>query len=122
MDNQNQKAKVTELPPQYFSRDDLIIEQLRDIGKRLDRIETRQYFLEEKLETTRKEIKDVRNELNERIDKAEIVLHGRIDKVETSFKDEINDLRNDMKSFIRHSQILTASVVGLVFAFFFSLK
>ena len=118
----NQKAKVTELPPQYFSRDDLIIEQLRDIGKRLDRIETRQYFLEEKLETTRKEIKDVRDELNERINKVEIVLHGRIDKVETSFKDEINDLRNDMKSFIRHSQILTASVVGLVFAFFFSLK
>ena len=96
----NQKAKVTELPPQYFSRDDLIIEQLRDIGKRLDRVETRLDRIENRQFQLEEEIKNVRDEL----------------------RDEIKDLRNDMKSFIRHSQILTASVVGLVFAFFFSLK
>lgn len=78
--------------PLAFTRDDFILSQLRDI--------------KDGQRDLRQELKEARQELNGRMDRME----NRMDKIE-----------NEMRSMIRHSQILTVSVLGLIAAVVFSL-
>ena len=99
-----------------ISINDLIYAQVKDLGKRMDRLEKnldvtrtelnarmdrlehRQDKLEEKLETTRKE-------LNARMDKQE-------EKIE-KLADKIDALRNDLRGGLNHGQIATISAIGV---------
>lgn len=84
---------------------DLIYAQVKDLGKRMDRLEHRQDRLEEKLETTRQEI-------NQRMDRIE----NRMDKLEN----KIDALHNEIKSSKGHISIANISTVGIALAVIYS--
>ena len=71
-----------------LTRDDFILLQLREIR--------------EDIRDVRGEIKDVRKELNDRMDKLEDNFNSRMGKVE-----------NEVRSAMRHSQIMAGSVVAI---------
>ena len=73
--------------PSLLTRDDLILERLKDI-------------------------KEGQRELNARMDK----LDARIDKLEDNFNGRMNKLENEVRNSTRHTQIMTASVVGIALA------
>ena len=105
------KTKTVDMPAQtVYTRDDYILDSLKDLREAMRDLKDGQKEL-------RQEIKEVRKELHGRCDKIEeeirdvrTELHGRCDKIE-----------NEMRNMIRHSQILTASVFGLIVAVIFSL-
>ena len=73
--------------PSPLTRDDLILERLKDI-------------------------KEGQRELNTRIDK----LAARMDRLEDNFNGRMNKLENEVRNSSRHTQIMTASVVGIALA------
>ena len=92
-----------------MSHDDLFYEYLKDLGKRMDRLEHRQDKLEEKLEITRQE-------LNERIDNLE-------DEIER-LADKIDSLKNLRESYlISHDACIAFSCIiiaaGTLYALIF---
>ena len=95
-DTQEQTRQVVNM-----TIDDLIYAQVKDLGKRMDRLEHRQDRLEEKLETTRQEI-------NQRMDKQD----AKIDKL----ADKIDALHNEIKSSTGHISIANISTVGIALA------
>ena len=101
-------AEIQEQAPQTVTMtiNDLIYAQVKDLGKRMDRLETRQDRLEEKLDITRRE-------LNARMDKQD-------EKIE-KLADKIDALRNDMKSSSNHGNIMTATVVGIALGVLYSI-
>lgn len=80
---------------------DLIYSQVKELGKRMDRLENRMDKLEGKIE-----------KLSERIDKQD----EKIDKL----ADRIDALRRDLQTGSNHGQILTASVIGIAIAVIYS--
>ena len=70
-----------------FTRDDLILERLSELKAGQNEL--------------RQEIKEVRRELNERIDR----LENRMDRFDT-----------ELRNVARHSQMMTASVIGIALA------
>ena len=97
-ENVQQEVKIT--------INDLIYTQVKDLGKRMDRLENRMDKLEERLDTTRRE-------LNARMDK----LDERIDKL----ADKIDGLRRDMNTSTNHGQIANISTIGIAIAVIYSL-
>lgn len=93
-----------------ISYDEMIYQQVQDLGKRMDRMERRMDKLEERLDTTRQE-------LNQRMDKLEAKLEKQDEKIE-KLADKIDALRRDLTGGNQHNQILTAtgsaSLVALV--------
>ena len=79
-----------------MSINDLIYGQLKELGKRMDRLEHRQDRLEEKLEITRQE-------LNKRMDKQDEKIESKID------------------SSSNHGQIANITTVGIALAVIYSL-
>ena len=96
-----------------ISVNDLIFAQLKDLGKRMDRLEHRQDRLEEKVERTRQELSETRRELNARMDKQD----EKIDKL----ADKIDDLHKEIKASTNHGQIANISTVGIAIAVIYSL-
>ena len=97
-ENVQQKVKIT--------INDLIYTQVKDLGKRMDRLENRMDKLEERLDTTRRE-------LNARMDK----IYERIDKL----ADKIDGLCCDMNTSTNHGQIANISTIGIAIAVIYSL-
>ncbi|MBR1806337.1 MAG: hypothetical protein IJ774_08140 [Selenomonadaceae bacterium] len=77
-----QREKTTPL-----TRDDLILERLKDL-------------------------KDGQREINARMDK----LDARMDRLEDNFNARMNKLENEVRGSSRHTQIMTATVVGIALA------
>lgn len=71
------------------------------ILQKLDNLERSIEHVRERVKAVSDEVKDVRKEFN-----------GRMDNLEA----EIRDVRNEMRSSIRHGQIITASVIGIALA------
>ena len=77
-----------------FSRDDLILERLKDL-------------------------KDGQRELDARIDKLDEKIDKLDEKIDTTRKElsnRIGSLENEVRNSTRHTQIMTASVVGVALA------
>lgn len=118
-DTQEQTRQVVNM-----TIDDLIYAQVKDVGKRMDRLEKtlesttqelnkrmdrlehRQDRLEEKLEITRQEI-------NQRMDRIE----NRMDKLEN----KIDALHNEIKSSTGHISIANISTVGIALGVLYSI-
>ena len=88
-----------------ISVNDLIFAQLKDLGKRMDRLEHRQDRLEEKVERTRQELSETRRELNARMDKQD-------EKIE-KLADKIDRLANKIDASSNHGQIATITTIGI---------
>ena len=73
--------------PSPLTRDDLILERLKDL-------------------------KEGQRELNARMDK----LDARIDKLEDNFNGRMNKLENEVRNSTRHTQIMTVSFTGIALA------
>lgn len=78
-----------------LTRDDFILLQLREIREDIRDVRG-------EIKDLRNEIKDVRKELNDRMDKLEDNFNSRMGKVE-----------NEVRSAMRHSQIMAGSVVAI---------
>ena len=87
---------------------DLIYTQVKDLGKRMDRIENRMDKLETRMEKLDEKIDNTRKELSTRMDKQD----AKIEKL----SDKIDELRNDIRSSSNHGNIMTASVVSIALA------
>ncbi|MBR4153360.1 MAG: hypothetical protein IKT98_10435 [Selenomonadaceae bacterium] len=90
-----------------------ILSQLKDIGKRLDRIETRLDRLETRQDKLEEKIEITRRELNTRLDKQE----EKIDKL----ADKIDELRRDIVANSNHVSISNISTLGIAVAVIYSL-
>lgn len=109
-----------------MSISDLIYAQVKDLGKRMDRIEHRQDKLEEKLETTRQELNGRMDKLESRMDKLDAKIDGvrrelnaRMDKQDAKIDklaDKIDALHNEIKSSTGHISIANISTVGIALA------
>ena len=77
----------------------------QELSQRMDRLERRQDRLEEKLET-------MRQELNARMDKQD-------EKIE-KLADKIDALGNKIDSAMNHGQIITVSAVGIAVSVMYS--
>ena len=80
--------------PTPFSRDDLILERLKDI-------------------------KEGQRELDARIDKLDAridKLDAKIDITRQELSNRIGSLENEVRNSVRHTQIMTATVVGVALA------
>lgn len=78
-----------------LTRDDFIIMQLREIR--------------EDIRDLRGEIKDVRNEMKE----TKRELNARMDKLEDTLNARMGKVENEVRSAMRHSQIMAGSVVAI---------
>ena len=87
--------------PVRISIHDLIYSQLKDLGKRMDRLEVRMDKLETRIE-----------KLSERMDKQ----GEKIDKL----SDKIEALRRDLMNGSNHGQIATISTIGIALAVIYS--
>ena len=114
-----------------MSINDLIYAQVKDLGKRMDRLEKtldsttqelnkrmdrlehRQDKLEEKLEITRQEF-------NARMDKIEARMDKQDDKIDR-LADKIDALHNEIKSSTGHISIANISTVGIALAVIYSI-
>ena len=90
---------------------DLIYAQVKDLGKRMDRIENRMDKLDERMDKL-----DARmDKLNARMDKQD----EKIDKL----ADKIDSLHRDIITSNNHGNIMTASLIGIalsaIYAAFF---
>ena len=85
---QIQEEKVT------ITTADLIYSQVKDLGKRMDRLENRMDKLELRIE-----------KLAERMDKQD----EKIDRL----ADKIDELRRDLMGGTNHNQVMTGSVVAI---------
>ncbi|MBR0260409.1 MAG: hypothetical protein IJQ85_01310 [Selenomonadaceae bacterium] len=95
-------AQVQEQQQQVnISVNDLIFAQIKDLGKRMDRLEHRQDKLEEKLDLTRRE-------LNNRMDKQD-------EKIE-KLADKIDKLADKIDSSSNHGQISNITTIGIALA------
>ena len=92
---------------------DLIYAQVKDLGKRMDRLETRMDRIENRLDTTRQEFNARLDKVDARIDK----LDERIDKL----SEKIDGLRRDMNTSTNHGQIANISTIGIAIAVIYSL-
>ena len=97
---------------------DLIYAQVKDLGKRMDRIENRMDKLDERMDKL-----DARmDKLNARMDK----LNARMDKQDEKIDklaDKIDSLHRDIITSNNHGNIMTASLIGIalsaIYAAFF---
>ena len=103
MPETEQKEQSARIIP--LTVNDMILMQVQELGKRMDRLERRQDKLEEKLEATRQE-------LNARMDKQD-------DKIE-KLADKIDALGNKIDSAMNHGQIITVSAVGIAISVMYS--
>lgn len=120
-----------------MSISELIYAQVKDLGKRMDRLEHRQDKLEEKLETTRQELNGRMDKLDEKIDGVRWELNARMDKQDAKIDsvreelsarmdkqdakidklaDKIDALHNEIKSSTGHISIANISTVGIALA------
>ena len=81
-----------------LSRDELILERLNDLKEG-------QRELKAELQTTKRELKA-------ELQTTKLELNDRMDRIET----RMDRIENEMRSVGRHSQIMTASVVGIALA------
>ena len=95
-----------EKPAVQITTNDLIYSQVKDLSKRMDRLENRMDKLEDKLETTRRE-------LTARLDKQE-------EKIER-LADKIDELRRDLSTGTNHGQIANITTVGIALAVIYSI-
>lgn len=93
-ENVQQEVKIT--------INDLIYTQVKDLGKRMDRLENRMDKIDARID-----------KLDARIDK----LDERIDKL----ADKIDGLRRDMNTSTNHGQIANISTIGIAIAVIYSL-
>ena len=84
---------------------DLIYAQVKDLGKRMDRLENRMDKFDARMDKLDEKIDTTRKELNARMDKQD----EKIDKL----SDKIDDLRKDLTTSSNHGNIMTASVIGI---------
>ena len=112
-------AEVQEQTQQIvnMSINDLIYLQVKELGKRMDRLEHRQDRLEEKLEITRREINDRMDKQDTKIEELRRELSGRIDKLE----DKIDKLSDKIDSSGNHGQIATITTIGIALGVLYSL-
>lgn len=87
---------------------DLIYAQIKDLGKRMDRIETRMDKLESRIEKLEEKLTFTSKDLNDRMNQQD----AKIEKL----SDKIDALRNDIRSSSNHGNIMTASVVSIALA------
>lgn len=85
---------------------DLIYAQVKDLGNRMDRLETRMDKLENRMD-----------KLEERINKLDEKINDRIDKL----AEKIDGLRRDMNTSTNHGQIANISTIGIAIAVIYSL-
>ena len=83
-----------EKPTVQITMQDLIYSQVKDLGKRMDRLEGRMDKLEMRIE-----------KLAERMDKQD----DKIDRL----ADKIDELRRDLMGGTNHNQVMTGSVVAI---------
>ncbi len=93
-ENVQQEVKIT--------ISDLIYTQVKDLGKRMDRLENRMDKIDARID-----------KLDARIDK----LDERIDKL----AEKIDGLRRDMNTSTNHGQIANISTIGIAIAVIYSL-
>ena len=85
-----------------LSKSDLIYSQVKDLGKRMDRLENRMDKLEQRIE-----------KLSERMDRQD----AKIEKL----ADKIDELRNDLRGASNHGQISMITTIGIALAVIYSL-
>ena len=95
-----------EKPTVQITTQDLILSQVQELGKRMDRLEKRMDKLEEKFDENRREF-------NQKLEKQE-------EKIE-KLADKIDALRRDLTGGSQHNQILTATVSASLIAIVISL-
>lgn len=95
-----------------LSINDLIYTQVKELGKRMDRIETRMDKLETRMDKLNEKIEDTRREFNARMDKQD----AKIEKL----ADKIDALHNEIKSSTGHISIANISTVGIALAVIYS--
>ena len=92
-------AQVQEQQQQVsISINDLIYAQVKDLGKRMDR-------LEKNLDLTR-------TELNSRTDRIERRMDKQDEKIER-LADKIDELRNEMKSSSNHGRLINITIADI---------
>lgn len=99
-DTQEQAQQIVTM-----SINDLIYAQIKELGKRMDRLENRMDKLEEKIERTQQEI-------NTRMDKQDAKIERLADKIDA--------LHNEIKSSTSHISIANISTVGIALAVIYS--
>ena len=87
--------------PTPFSRDDLILERLKDIKEGQRELDARIDKLDARID-----------KLDARIDK----LDAKIDITRQELSNRIGSLENEVRNSVRHTQIMTATVVGVALA------
>ena len=92
-----------------ISINDLIYAQVKDLGKRMDRLEHRQDRLEEKLETTRRELNARMDKQDEKIEK----LADKIDALDKKVDEKIDRLASKIDTSSNHGQIATITTIGI---------
>lgn len=103
---------------------DLIYTQMKELGKRMDRLEHRQDKLEEKLEITRQEFNSRMDKLDEKINTVRAELNSRMDKQDEKIEklaDKIDALHNEIKSSTGHISIANISTVAIAVGVLYSL-
>lgn len=107
-DIQEQQSQVVTM-----TINDLIYTQVKDLGKRMDRIE--------------KGLDNTRQELNQRMDRIEKELdrvNARIDKQDAKIEklaDKIDALHNEIKSSTGHISIANITTVGIALAVIYAI-
>lgn len=91
---------------------DLIYSQVKDLGKRMDR-------LEKNMDVTRQELNQRMDRIENRMDKLESRIEKQDEKID-KLADRIDALRRDLQTGSNHGQILTASVIGIAIAVIYS--
>lgn len=109
-------AQVQEQQQQVnISVNDLIFAQLKDLGKRMDRLEHRQDRLEEKLERNRQELSETRRELNARMDKQDEKIEKLADKID-SFRDRADTNRWGLPNISSFDLWYIVVTIGVLYA------
>ena len=89
---------------------DLIYAQVKDLGKRMDR-------LEKNLDVTRQDI----NARMDRIERRQDKLEEKIDALDKKVDDKIDRLASKIDSSSNHGQISTITTIGIALAVIYSI-
>lgn len=105
-------AEEQEIKSVTISINDLIYGQVKELGKRMDRLEVHLDKIETRMDKQDEKIE----KLDAKIDRTRNELNGRIDKL----SDKIDAMHNEIKSSTGHISIANISTVGIALAVIYS--
>ena len=89
---------------------DLIYAQVKDLGKRMDRLENRMDKIESRMDKFDEKLDTTRKELNARMDKFEARMDKQDEKIE-KLADKIDALRDEIIFSKNRDNVMTVAVV-----------